>query len=171
MIKLTIFFLFGFCWHLAGTDTHTDTHTSRNTRQEKAREEEERVKLKHYTCWEIPTEPLYFIQVLLFSKAFLTGIIPLQSSTGVRKAEWEQCCPDSNMLCVYVWKSFCHPFAKKHCVYVSVCVREFISFQHQRHEWLYLLACLQIPTNLSQFYIVFIKLAKSSPQNFTNNFF
>lgn len=54
---------------------------------------------------------------------------------------------------------------------MSVCVREFISFQHQRHEWLYLLACLQISTNLSQFYIVFIKLATSSPQNFTNNFF
>lgn len=79
------FFRFGFCWHLAGMDTHIQIHTS-NTRQGKAREEEEGVKLEHDTCGEIPTDPLCFIQVFLFSQASLTGITPLQRSTGDKKS-------------------------------------------------------------------------------------
>lgn len=85
MINLFLF-RFGFCWHLAGMDTHIQIHTTSNTRQEKAREEEEGVKVERNTCGEIPTDPLHFIHVFLFSQASLTGITPLQRSTGDKKS-------------------------------------------------------------------------------------
>lgn len=117
-----IWFLLASSWH---GHTHTDTHTLSNTRQEKAREEEEGVKLEHNTWGEIPTDPLHFIQVFLFSQALLTGIIPLQNSTEDKKSWMRAALPwFQHALCVYLkvtLPSFC-----QEVLCVRVCVWESV---------------------------------------------
>lgn len=130
IIRLTIFyiwFLLASSWH---GHTHRYKHTSSNIRQEKAREEEEGVKLERNTGRKIPIDPLCFIQVFLFSQVSLTGIIPLQRSI-------EENLNDSSTALIptalSVFKSHFAILLPK-ILFVYFCMREFISFQHQGRQ-------------------------------------